>query len=209
MARCRYDWKAVAAYLADGHTLSDCSKRFGFTVTAWYKAIERGVVPQPPRQNRGARLRYDWDAIQRYYEEGHTYQDCRRHFGFAAISWQLAVKRGAIRARAQRWPLTKLLAEGKRASNIKARLLEAGLLQNVCSGCGHSEWRGRELVIQLDHINGDPHDNRLENLRMLCPNCHSQTETFGARNKASMRRKRAKCALPNVAPAGFEPASPP
>ena len=47
-----------------------------------------------------------------------------------------------------------------------------------CDCCGISEWQGKELALQLDHINGDNHDNRLENLHWLCPNCHSQTDTF-------------------------------
>lgn len=47
-----------------------------------------------------------------------------------------------------------------------------------CDCCGISEWQGKELVLQLDHINGNNHDNRIENLHWLCPNCHSQTDTF-------------------------------
>lgn len=48
-----------------------------------------------------------------------------------------------------------------------------------CSECGlEGFWNGKELKLQLDHINGDNKDNRIENLRWLCPNCHSQTETF-------------------------------
>lgn len=69
------------------------------------------------------------------------------------------------------------------AGNLKQRLLEEGIKKNECEACGlHGEWQGKSLTIELDHINGDSGDHRLENLRMLCPNCHSQTPTFRARN---------------------------
>jgi hypothetical protein len=58
-----------------------------------------------------------------------------------------------------------------------------------CETCGNGgEWQGRPLTLQLDHVNGKYDDNRLENLRWLCPNCHSQTETFAGRG--SVRRVR-------------------
>jgi 5-methylcytosine-specific restriction endonuclease McrA len=66
---------------------------------------------------------------------------------------------------------------------LKLRLLSAGLKHGRCEECGLSEWRGKSLSLQLHHINGDRHDHRFENLRLLCPNCHSQTHNFGARNR--------------------------
>ena len=48
-----------------------------------------------------------------------------------------------------------------------------------CSICGLNKWQGEDITLQVDHINGNHYDNRLENLRLLCPNCHSQTSTFG------------------------------
>ena len=71
--------------------------------------------------------------------------------------------------------------------NLKKRLLKAGLLAYNCSECGINTWQDRPLALQLDHRNGINNDNRLENLRLLCPNCHSQTETFAGKNKSRSR----------------------
>jgi hypothetical protein len=68
-------------------------------------------------------------------------------------------------------------------SNLRQRLIAEGLKEARCEHCGLSEWMGRELPLALDHVNGDPTDNRLENLRILCPNCHALTDTWCARNR--------------------------
>lgn len=65
---------------------------------------------------------------------------------------------------------------------LKHRLFKEGIKQNVCECCGVSDWLGSPIACELDHINGDSSDHRLSNLRILCPNCHSQTDTFRARN---------------------------
>ena len=73
---------------------------------------------------------------------------------------------------------------------IKKKLLEYGLLENSCALCGQgTTWNGRELRLQLDHINGDHRDNRLGNLRILCPNCHSQTDTFCCKSSKNLRSR--------------------
>lgn len=66
---------------------------------------------------------------------------------------------------------------------LKQRLIKANLLEAKCSECAIGEiWNNKKLVLQLDHINGIHSDNRLSNLRIICPNCHSQTENFAGRN---------------------------
>lgn len=70
---------------------------------------------------------------------------------------------------------------------LKKRLLAEGLLEYKCSICGIKDWLAKPLVLQLDHINGDPFDHRLTNLRLLCPNCHTQTINFAGRNIGSSR----------------------
>jgi transposase-like protein len=69
--------------------------------------------------------------------------------------------------------------------NLKTRLLESGYLKNKCEVCDQlPEWCGKPLTLHLDHINGVNNDNRLENLRILCPHCHSQQKTTGSKNKS-------------------------
>jgi 5-methylcytosine-specific restriction endonuclease McrA len=59
----------------------------------------------------------------------------------------------------------------------------AGLKDERCERCGLTDWRGQPLSLALHHVNGDGADNRLENLQLLCPNCHSQTPNFAGRNR--------------------------
>jgi len=67
---------------------------------------------------------------------------------------------------------------------LKKMLIQRFGFEDKCKLCGiDSKWNGKELSLQLDHINGVNNDNRIENLRILCPNCHSQTETYCGKAK--------------------------
>jgi len=68
-------------------------------------------------------------------------------------------------------------------SRLKKRLVSENILDYICYECSNiGEWNGKKLILQLDHINGVHNDNRLENIRFLCPNCHSQTLTYSGKN---------------------------
>ena len=65
---------------------------------------------------------------------------------------------------------------------LKKRLLKAEIFQRCCSNCHNDTWLGQPIPLELDHINGNNKDNRLVNLRLLCPNCHALTPTYRSRN---------------------------
>lgn len=69
------------------------------------------------------------------------------------------------------------------SANAKNLVFKLGLKENKCEKCGISEWQGEPIICELHHINGNSSDNRIENLQILCPNCHSQTDNFRSRNR--------------------------
>lgn len=84
-----------------------------------------------------------------------------------------------------KYTLEEILVEHSTYHNIsrlKSRLLKEGYLEYKCACCGIDSWLGKPISLQLDHINGVNDDHRLENLRFLCPNCHSQTDTYAGKN---------------------------
>ena len=93
-------------------------------------------------------------------------------------------------------PLKLLVLGNPGDPRVEGRVLKRiviinGLLKYECALCKLSgNWNNKPIILQIDHINGNAVDNRIENLRILCPNCHSQTDSFGGRNKGKGTARR-------------------
>ena len=66
---------------------------------------------------------------------------------------------------------------------LKLRLLEEGYKTHKCEHCGRTEWNGYPIPLELHHKDGDSHNHSIDNLELLCLNCHAQTDTFRSKNK--------------------------
>ena len=174
--------KAVAALLSSGLTITQVADSLGVTTsTVCYHARALGIHAE-----RKYARRYNWVAIQEFYDQGHSITECCREFGFSKQTFHEAVRRGKLRSRPAAAPIDLYLVKGRRATSrhhLKRRLIADGLKEHRCEECGLTKWRGRPLSLSLHHRNGDGLDNRLENLQILCPNCHVQTPNFGALNR--------------------------
>jgi len=81
-------------------------------------------------------------------------------------------------------PLSDYLDKGIpiQSSKLRKRLIQEDIFCHKCYRCNLTEWQEHPIPLELDHINGEHLDNRLENLRLLCPNCHAQTPTYRGKN---------------------------
>ena len=168
----------ILALLAAGKTYSQIVAEVGCAKST--VAYHAKNVKEPPNYKV-----HDWAEVQKHHDEGHGVNDCRRQFGICRSVWYNAVKLGKLVPRADyRIPMEVLLSPERKTprSHVRWRLIGDGVLEEKCARCGISEWVGKPLSMNLHHRNGINDDNRLENLVMLCPHCHSQTDNFAGRN---------------------------
>jgi 5-methylcytosine-specific restriction endonuclease McrA len=104
--------------------------------------------------------------------------------GIGTAHFEASTARMRVAPRPRR-PLSEILVAGARTTDthrLKRRLIEEGIFEARCTGCGLDRWLEGPIPLQLDHIDGDRTNNLLENLRLLCPNCHALTDTYCGRN---------------------------
>jgi Zn finger protein HypA/HybF involved in hydrogenase expression len=173
----------VADLAVEGLTLGEMAETLGVTKATICYHLRRLGYPAQPRRS------WDWDEVQRYYDAGHTARECMREFRFSSGTWSHSVRTGRMVARSQQAQASDALVVNSTVHRraVKSLLIREGLKRYECEACGISEWEGERLPLELHHRNGVRDDNRLENLSLLCPNCHSQTDSWGGRNRPGPR----------------------
>ncbi|HET6816320.1 MAG TPA: HNH endonuclease [Mycobacteriales bacterium] len=188
----------------------------GSTYKSLAEVCARRSVQLPPAPcarkpaDRGGRGRCSDERIIAAYADARSMADLLRRLGLAPeggnYRWmesrleQLGLDAGDLRTRGRTWSrgqrtgprrtLESYLQPNTRCSGswLAKRLVEAQLLYDLCYGCLGMTWCGQPIPLELDHINGDSTDNRLANLRLLCPNCHALTPTYRGRNIGRNRK---------------------
>lgn len=127
----------------------------------------------------------NWSEIQNDINNGLNQTNLRKKYKTTRATLLKAVKENKISDPRKKKRTLDILLSTKHKSRgiLKKELFKQNLLKNECYECKLQPlWNNKPLIMHLDHINGINNDNRLENLRVLCPNCHSQTETYAGKN---------------------------
>jgi hypothetical protein len=176
------------------------------TLRRW--AARWGIPTDHLTDRRGPRRGYGDADLRVAIAGSRSWAEALRRLGYCPSggNWKTLKKRAAAlgvstahfdpyaasreRTRRSRTPLNEILIEGSTYSRswLKRRLYDEGVKEAKCELCGQDDtWRGRQMGLILDHANGVRDDNRLENLRIICPNCAATLDTHcGRKNRATV-----------------------
>jgi hypothetical protein len=213
MPTARISEEALREAVRASRTLTEALERLGVDPRSGSRKYLRGRMRRLGIDTSHFEREVKWtrEVLQSAVSASHTMAEVLRRLGLdpvggnhAHISRRLSVygidtshldrssRRAARvpRPRHQDWPLVR--QEPGAARRIKNPLLRKAIraagLPERCSDCGNpGEWQGEQLMLEVDHVNGDWSDNRLPNLRFLCPNCHATTDTYRGRAKGKGR----------------------
>jgi hypothetical protein len=197
--------------------LSPHGKNFR-TIRKWASKWEIDASHLPAYRPRKATPRFTEQQAREAIAGARSWSEALRNLGYCtsganprtlqnwAARWGIstdhfdpyAASREALLRRVMKRPIEEILVPNSTycRSNLKARLYDEGLKQPVCELCGQGEaWRGKIMGLILDHVNGVRNDNRIENLRIVCPNCAATLDTHCGKNVRRLPRERtcARC----------------
>lgn len=154
---------------------------------------------------------YSKDTLENLVKESYSYAEVARKLGMHSkggnyntlrrniIKWNIDTKHFVGRGWSKRQKLLnsrtplKFYLDNSKPINpwkLKKKLIAVGIKKNECEICGISEWNHKPIACQLHHKNGNNKDNRLENLQILCPNCHSQTDNYAGKSLRTTKPKK-------------------
>lgn len=150
---------------------------------------------------------YNENELQQIVEQSNSFRELARKLGYTAFSGDLknfleekiekfdyshfGQKKEPIKRTAENVFIENSTADQKTLRNW---FVKGNYVPYVCNICGQEPiWQGKELTLILDHINGSNHDDRLENLRWVCPNCNQQLDTTNGKNRKQQYTKKKFC----------------
>lgn len=172
-----------------GFSYADIAKKLSLpeSTVAWRVRRYRAVVGLANRH----RAIYDWGAVAAFQLAGHSRLECMERFGMSEATWFFAMKKGKVLNASSPLVMLARILRRKRKDDrrtLRNLILRTGAIPYVCYRCHTGpEWNGLPLTLNLDHKNGVNNDHSPENLRFVCPNCDSQQDTYGGKNRTRVK----------------------